>query len=194
MNEDEFLDDTWMKEFENIDNDYVELYNNDIFFVNLHFVYVNRENNIENIVENKYIMSRPNYITRDELIGLIKRNFIKNDIRYVLLSILKYNFHLLSNNINHYLKTDYMEDELNFLTLIKNIDTIKFEKTISLFQDLNDIYFIFYEKVNINTIDANKENRIKSDFYSSISNSHSFTKKVFLKTIDKSKHRKTQRK
>ena len=32
------------------------------------------------------------------------------------------------------------------LTVIKNIDAIKFEKSINMLQDLNDIIFLFYEK------------------------------------------------
>jgi hypothetical protein len=33
-----------------------------------------------------------------------------------------------------------------FLTVNKHIDTIFFEKSINMFQDLNNLYFIFYEK------------------------------------------------
>ena len=36
----------------------------------------------------------------------------------------------------------------NFLTVIKNIDAVPFEKTINMLHDLNDIIFIFYEKSN----------------------------------------------
>lgn len=182
------LDDHWIKEFEKEDKEYADLYNNDIFFTNLHFIYVNKDNNIENITEQKFIMSTPNFIHRDELVGLIKRNFIRNDIRYVLLSILKYNFHLSAKNIGNYLKWD--ENEEDYLTTIKNIDTIKFEKTIHLFQDLNDLYFIFYEK------DTNGEKMPeimnKSDFYTNLLKKHSITKRVYLKSLKK--HRKTQRK
>ena len=40
----------------------------------------------------------------------------------------------------------YEDEERKFLTIIKNIDTIKFDRTISMFQDLNDLILIFYEK------------------------------------------------
>ena len=191
MEVEEELDDQWMKEFECIDREYADLYNNDIFFTNIHFIYINKENDIENIIEQKFIMSRPNYIERDEIIGLIKRNFIKNDIRYILLSILKYNFHLSSNNIYSYLRYENNNNELNYLTIIKNIDTIKFEKTISMFQDLNDLYFIFYEK-NDSSDEKSVISRLQSDFYSNHIKSNTVTKRIFLKSIKK--HRKTQRK
>lgn len=180
MDQDSELDDQWMKEFENLDKEYSDLYNNDISFINLHFIYINSKNDIENILEKKFIMSKPNYITRDELLGLIKRNFINNNIRYFLLSILKYNFSLQPQYIPSYIK----RKEDDFLTPIKNIDTIKFEKTISMFQDINDLFFLFYEKVNgVNP-------SIQSDFYTHFPSCHSVTKRIYLKKS----HRKTQRK
>ena len=85
---------------------------------------------------------------------------------------------------------------MDFFTPVKNIDNIKFEKTIDMFQDLNDIFFIFYEKTN----DICNET-IKSDFYTNIIKSHSVTKRVFLNSVKKhdkhdkhNKHKKTQRK
>ena len=181
------LDDQWMKEFENLDKDYSDLYNNDNFFVNLHFIYINSDNNIESVIEQKFIMSNPNVIERDELLGLIKRNFTKNNIRYYLLSILKYNFNLPSQNISTYLKCAEPLLLMDFLTPIKNIDTIKFEKTISMFQDINDLFFLFYEKSEGQT----SYSSIKSDFHTHMPTFHSITKRIYLKQKN---HRKTQRK
>jgi hypothetical protein len=62
-----------------------------------------------------------------------------------------------------------------FLTSIKNIDTIYFDKTIHMFQDLNDLFIIFYEK----TKEKQNEN-------------HSITKKILLKSHYS--HKKTIRK
>jgi len=162
--ENELLDDSWIKEFEIIDKEYEKLYNSDTFFVNVHFLYINKENVIESIKERKFIMSTPNYIYRDELVGLIKRNYIRNEKKYILLSILKYNFKLLPENLNTFLKEYDAEGEINnlnfdFFTPVKNIDTIKFEKTIDMFQDLNDIFLVFYEKTNLESnIIQNKYN------------------------------------
>lgn len=178
------LDDQWMKEFENLDKEYSDLYNNDISFINIHFIYINSDNNIEKIQEKKFIMSKPNYIGRDELLGLIKRNFIQNNISYFLLSILKYNFNLQPQFITSYLKRKDSTCLMDFLTPIKNIDTIKFEKTISMFQDINDLFFLFYQKV------AGIPPSIQSDFYTNFPHYHSITKRIYLKKS----HRKTQRK
>lgn len=185
---DEELNDDWIKEFEGIDKEYEDLYNSDVFFVPLHFVYINKQNNIEYITEHKFFMSCPNYISRDELLGLIKRNYIKSDIKYILLSILKYNFTLPCNSVQKYINSvEYMDNE--FLVPIKNIDTIKFEKTIPIFQDLNDLLFIFYEKGNT----SDELNTLSSDFSSYPVKNHSITKRIFLKSASKN-HKKTQRK
>jgi hypothetical protein len=61
---------------------------------------------------------------------------------------------------------------------IKNIDAITFDKTINMFQDLNDLIFIFFEKNNVSKTHSNSTNNV--------------TKKVYL-TLKKSK-KKTIRK
>ena len=71
---------------------------------------------------------------------------------------------------------------------ILNIDTIKFEETIPIFQDLNDVFFVFYEKGNV----THEINKLTSDFTSYPIKNHSITKRVFL--MNKKNHRKTQRK
>ena len=200
--ENEVLDDSWIKEFEIIDKDYEKLYNSDTFFVNVHFLYINKENVIESVKEQKFIMSTPNYIYRDELVGLIKRNYIRNENKYILLSILKYNFKILPENLNTFLKEDDTNNlNFDFFTPVKNIDTIKFEKTIDMFQDLNDLFLVFYEKTNLesNVNHQNKDqsqyNILKSDFYTNIVKNHSYTKRIFLQKSQKSpKKKKTQRK
>ena len=187
--ENELLDDNWIKEFEIIDKEYEKLYNSDTFFVNIHFLYINKENVIESVNEQKFIMTIPNYIYRDELVGLIKRNYIRNEKKYILLSILKYNFKLLPENLNTFLKhedTDYKNLNFDFFTQVKNIDTIKFEKSFDMFQDLNDLFLVFYEKTNM------ESNILKSDFYTNIVKNHSYTKRIFLQKSQKKK--KTQRK
>jgi len=199
------LDDTWIKEFEILDKEYEKLYNSDTFFVNVHFLYINKENVIESVKEQKFMMTTPNYIYRDEIVGLIKRNYIRNENKYILLSILKYNFKLLPENLNTFLKEEDVNNlNFDFFTPIKNIDTIKFEKTIDMFQDLNDLFFVFYEKTitnsnseknyddNQNQSQSISNNVLKSDFYTNIVKNHSYTKRIFLQKSQKKK--KTQRK
>ena len=168
------LDDNWIIDFENKDKLYQDFYKDNVYFTNISFIYVNQVNEIEKIINEKFIMSTPNYITREEIIGILKQRSVnyENNKKYTILSILKYNISLNVEDVLPFLKNlnaqSYTED---FLASVKNIDTIKFDKTINMFQDLNDLFFIFYEKSD--------KKEIKN-----------ITKKVFIK----SKYNKTIRK
>jgi hypothetical protein len=143
----EKLNDDWINNFEKNDKLYQDFYKDNVYYTNIDIIYINNENEIEKIKQESFLMSVENCITRDELIGLLKKNSIDNNKRYSLMSILKYNITLEDNDIKNFLlstnSSDYNE---HFLTINKHIDTIKFEKTINMFQDLNNIYFIFFEK------------------------------------------------
>ena len=143
--ESEVLNDDWINKFEKVDELYKDFYKDNVYFVDLKVVYVNRANEIEKIKQAPFLMSRPNCITREEILEILKTSAMEDNRKYSLLSILRYNILLEPDEIKNYL-LDTSEDDTNFLNIIKNIDTIYFEKTISMFQDLNDIILIFYEK------------------------------------------------
>jgi len=150
---DETLDEKWVNEFEQNDKLFQDFYLDDIYYTKIHFIYINKDSNIEIIKEDNFLLSIPNYITREEIIGLLKRNIIENNKKYSLLSILKCNITLKPEEIKNFLKSNNLTDYLdNFLVPIKNIDEIKLEKTINMFHDLNDLIFLFYEKDNIKII------------------------------------------
>ena len=138
------LNDDWINNFEKTDKLYQDFYRDDLYYINLKFLYVNRENFIENIKMETHLMSKPNYIFREEILQILKRCTIDNDNNYSLLSIIKYNITLEADDIKNFLSNTH--EERNFLNIVKNIDAISFEKTINMFQDLNDLILIFYEK------------------------------------------------
>lgn len=173
----EVLDEEWINEFEKTDKLFQDFYLDDIYYTEIHFVYINTSNDIEKIKEDNFLLSTPNYISREEILGLLKRNTIVNNKKYSLLSILKCNITLKPQEIKNFLKSSNLTDYLdNFLVPIKNIDAITFEKTINMFQDLNDLLFIFYEK---------SEEELKRS-------ANNVTKKVYL--TQKSKHKNGTRK
>jgi hypothetical protein len=89
-------------------------------------------------------MSKPNFISREEVIQILKKNMFEDNRNYSLLSILRYNITLDSDDVKDYIYLS--KQERNFLSIVKNIDSISFDKTINMFQDLNDLIFLFYEK------------------------------------------------
>jgi hypothetical protein len=137
------LNDDWIKEFEKTDKLYQDFYKDDLYYINLKFIYINKFSEIERIKNENFLMSSPNYISREEMIGILKSNAMDNGITYSLLSILRYTINLEPEDIKNFLNNS---NEFNFLNVNKNIDAIKFEKTINMFQDLNDLILIFYEK------------------------------------------------
>jgi hypothetical protein len=139
------LNDDWINNFEKTDKLYQDFYKDDLYYTNLKIIYVNRENEVEKIKQESFLMTTPNYISREDILEILKKNSIDNDRRYRLLSILKYNITLDCEDIKGFLKNDLNEP---FLCIIKNIDAVTFEKSINMFHDLNDIILIFYEKSN----------------------------------------------
>ena len=148
--EDKQLDSKWIEDFELQDKNYESFYTEDINHINFHCIYVNRNNDIEKIKEEKLLMKTPNYISRDEMIGILKKNSIINNKRYIVLSIVKYNINLEPSDINFFLKPSKHLDS-TFLTSVTNIDAIPLEKSISMLQDLNDIFIIFSETIGKST-------------------------------------------
>ena len=139
------LDDDWIHTFENSDKLYKDFYKDNLYYINLKVLYINRDNEIDKIKQESLLMSKPNTILYNEILEILKKKSMDNDKRYTLISILKYNINLDSDEITNYLQNN---KNPSYLSIIKNIDSIVFEKSISMFHDLNDLILVFYEKSN----------------------------------------------
>jgi len=139
------LDDEWINEFEKTDKLYEDFYKDDLYYINLQVIYINRENEIDKIKNESLLLTNKNNISHEEIFGILKNNSIDNERKYSLLSILRYNIILEPDDVKNYLLN---KENPDFLSVIKNIDAISFEKSISMFHDLNDVILIFYEKSN----------------------------------------------
>jgi hypothetical protein len=159
------LDDDWINNFENTDKLYKDFYKDDLYYVNLRVIYINRDNEIEKLKQESLLMSKPNYITREEILEILKKNSVDNDKRYSLLSILKFNIVLEPYDINLYLNNKIIQD---YLSVIKNIDEVVFDKSINMFHDLNDLILIFYEK-SLELKKQNADNKTKKIYLRSLS-------------------------
>lgn len=175
------LDTSWIKEFESSDKSYELFYKNDVHYINTYFVYVNSKNNdIVYTKKHTFFMKIPNYVSREEILQMLKRNSELGNKKYSILSILKYNIDIEPLNIKDFILHDNNEND-NFFTVVKNIDAIPFNKSIAFLNNLNSLYFIFYEK------DTHNKNT-----YSNTSANHSVTKRVYMRPS--SGHKKTIRK
>lgn len=137
---------SWITQFEFTDQHYKDFYAEDITFVKFTAIYIDNLSNIIRTVQDTVFLSIPNVIERDELMHIIKSYSILDHTKYSILGILKYNITLSPHNLKSFLhhKTNTLKLGEEYLTPIHNINTIMFDKTINIFQDINDLVVIFY--------------------------------------------------
>ena len=88
------LEDDWITKFNETDAVYKDFYKDDLYYVNLKFIYVNRESEIEKIKYESFLLSKPNNISREEILQILKKSSIEDERKYTLLALLKYNISL----------------------------------------------------------------------------------------------------
>lgn len=123
---------------------YKDFYVDDVNYIPISIIYVNVLHEIVKLKQETILMSCPNIITRVELSDIITKYSIDNSLHYALQSILKYNICVEPDNIAQFIKT--RGENIDYLNILQNCDNIYFNKTIHMFQDLNELIFIFYEK------------------------------------------------
>jgi hypothetical protein len=177
------FDADWINEFEKVDKDYASFYLEDLSYVKVTIIYINNNNELEKIKEEKLLLQKPNKISREEIIGILKRNNIKDNKTFTIMTMLKYNFDLEPTDVRNFLLNN---DYPDCLSVVKDVDEIVWNRTISMFQDLNNLFIIFYEnekiKMQQQKTDATKTKRIYFNANSYL-NSHNKTLKKKLKTI-----------
>lgn len=207
------LDTKWIDDFDKLDNEYKSYYKEELTFIKIHSIYVNLNNEIEKLIEEKIILRKPGIIFKNEVLGLIKKNMYSNNIKYKLLSILKFNIDIEPYYLKQFLKYtinnsknsiqkkgDLLNVGNQFLHINKNIDDIYFEKSISMFHDINDLIFIYYydSKITINNSISNSINSLKNESNintdtstsTNTNTNNNITKKVFIRSFANKKTRR----
>lgn len=160
------LNDSWIKNYEDL-NDF---YTDDVYFINLNLIYINRSNEIDKIKEEKYFLQTPNAITKEDIISIVKRNsMLENKREYYLFSLVKFNIDLEPSDVQCFLKETENTFSESFLKENNEIDEITFKKTINMFQDLNDLVFLLREKTTIEkpcNRQTRKRNHLKKEIKS----------------------------
>ena len=132
------LNTEWIEKFENIDELYSMFYKDDNDVINVTFVFVNKCNEIERVKNEQFILPEKNKIPTESLMDLVIAN---KPINYSLYFMLKYNITIEPEDIK-YVATRSRD----YLTQINKIQDIYFERTITMFQDLNELTIFFIEK------------------------------------------------
>ena len=151
------LNDDWIIKFKETDKLYQDFYKDDVYYINIRFVYINKSGDIERTKQESFLLNTKNFVSREEMIGLLKRNSVDGSKKFSLLSILKYNITLDVEDVQHFLNKAATNNYEHFLTNVKHIEGITFDKTIHMFQDLNELVFVFSEKTPSNNNTATKK-------------------------------------
>jgi|UniRef100_A0A6C0AKE9 hypothetical protein len=139
--------DNWEEKFEIDDQPYKDFYKESQDNMNIYFIYINSDNEIIRTKKEKFILDE-NKLTKSLLIEILKKNmFIKNK-KYKPISLIKYNILLEPDEVQEYI---YNSDSYDFMFIETMIDQISWEKTITLFQNINSLHILFYEKKKSNS-------------------------------------------
>ena len=133
------MDQNYIKKFEEDEKEYNEFYNNEIKMIKLFYLYINENNEIYNI-KCRNEMIENSCLTKERILYLIKKNQFNLIKKHRLISLLKFNIDLDHLEINNFI-TDKLNS--NYLSSLKIIDSVNFNKTIDILHDLNCIIFLF---------------------------------------------------
>lgn len=146
LEEDNF-DYNWINKYEEEEENYKMFYTEDIKYLKVNCLYVNKENELEKVTEKEIKLKNKNMIKKEELIKIISDNNKLDKIKYKLISILIYNFNLENEELKYFLQNN---EEYNLLKNLKNIDDYELDSSLSYFHNINNLYIIF------NTEESNK--------------------------------------
>jgi len=140
--EDLDIDTSWITEFEKVDRDYSSFYKEDVATIQLQFVYINKNNEVETTKQDTYLLEQVNIISQEEVLDIIHRHSLFHGKQYLILSILKYNIDLEPIDVRDFLLNPTGN---SFLSPVNTVHSIPLNKTISMFQDLNNLTILFRE-------------------------------------------------
>jgi hypothetical protein len=132
-----------IKKAEQVYNDF---YKEPVSSIAIYLLYVSKANELQHVKTSRCLLAENGLLKREIIISFIKRYQHKCAIKYKLLSLLRYNIDLEPTEINDFLEEDIVFNDSRFITSEKYLNDVIYKETINMFQDLNALYFIFYEE------------------------------------------------
>ena len=164
------LNDSWVENILEENKEYEHFYNEVNNTISIYKIYVNKNNSIISIKKDNHFIDN-GVLTKFDLSLILKNSVKYNNIKFSPISLLKYNIDLDPINVQNYISDT---EQFNFLSIENSIKDLKWNDSINLFQDMNCLYLIFYEK-------QQKKNETKSIFFKKYKKNK--TRKKKLKTI-----------
>lgn len=151
MEDKEELDITWINDIEDIEKDNDIFYKEKINEITLIFLYINN-NQVESTKKEYFELQTPGVLSKENLIDLINKNKKNNSIKYSLSSLLKFNINIEPEHIKNFVQDDNIKINKDlFFSKIKNVDDIKWDDSINMFESLNTLYFVYTIKRTTNS-------------------------------------------
>jgi hypothetical protein len=139
----ELLDDSWITQFKTEENEYNNFYKETPVSVKLYFMYVNKENIIEIVKTEHYLLNTEGKIKKENVVSIIKK---QGNTKYKLLSILKFNIDIEPEDVISNTCGDLNTHDNTYLSVEQYIQDIHFKDTVCIFHDINSLFFIFVER------------------------------------------------
>ena len=136
------MDNAWISEFTNKEKEYQTFYKDNINYIRIYVLYVNKSRCLDKIKEKTIHLQSMNTLTKNELRETINVYRKSEKVPYKLISILKHNIDIEPDDIARSLSDDYVYE---YTDALKTLETIDFNKSINMFEDLNSVFLIFYE-------------------------------------------------
>jgi hypothetical protein len=192
--EEEDLDTSWIAEqerFQNIQNNYRR---EPMESIELHFIYINKNQYIDKIINEQFIIDPSNLcIKREQLLKIIQDKKLYTPFsKYRLIDILTFFVDLEPENIQSYSNVENIDDTYSqFLKVLNIPDEINIPQSIFIFHSINSIYFIFQEVEIIKRQNTTFKSILKKDSEINVTPlSQKSTKKVRIETPDDKKQQR----
>ena len=180
--EDEKIDTSWIANFKSEEESYNHFYKEPLDSIMIYVLYVNTYKELIHVDIHRCLLAENGWLKRDRIIALIKQYQMRESVKYKLNSILRYNIDLNPDEITAYASNagtsnagtstsnagtstsnagagTGADDTNRFLTAEKYLDDIHFNDSITMFHDLNALYFLFSEE-KVQPASVNQTKRI----------------------------------
>tara|TARA_B110000967_G_scaffold204730_1_gene247794 strand:+ start:1187 stop:1753 length:567 start_codon:yes stop_codon:yes gene_type:complete len=167
------LDTSWINAYDKEEEQYQLFYKSPNTMLTLSILYINADSELENIKTKRIRLLKPNQISKEEFIYILKKHDRLDDNKYTLRNILLYNIDIGHDDVNGVMSTLNTDNKNIFLNNLINLETYNFNSSINFFQEMNTLYLLLTE-------DKKKGN-------------HNYTKRVHFNCSQKETKRKTRR-
>tara|TARA_Y100000996_G_scaffold319274_1_gene255375 strand:+ start:97 stop:615 length:519 start_codon:yes stop_codon:yes gene_type:complete len=141
---DDELDVSWIELYKELEKNFDDFYKEKPENIQMFFLYVNKNEELETVNTNNYILDMKSSIPKGHLINVIRENREKNGKKYRLKNLIKYNVTIEPDDVIHMLNVSNEEGSAFISNENYNHD-IHFSDTVCILQNLNSLYFVFHE-------------------------------------------------